>query len=113
MSFRIVMSTGLLLLAGGLAQAQSAAPASDAWSRPAPAASAASPAHPGYGQPPGSGESQRQVHFKFKERSSTPPRPNAALEASGKAGVGGGSTLDRNGRPTVNCMQTPMDPACR
>ncbi|PWK88715.1 hypothetical protein [Fulvimonas soli] len=92
--------------------AQSAPPAggaSDSWSRPASAAStsyAGDPAH----RLAGDGDS----HFKFKERRNPAqaPRTNAAQQQSGKAPVGGGMEMGRDGRPTVNCASTPMDPSC-
>jgi hypothetical protein len=97
------------LLAAAAAQAQTVPPASDSWTTPASASTASyrsgglDPAAP---QPSGS-------HFKFKERRSPVALPgNAAQEHSGRAAVGGMGSMDRNGRPAVNCPQTPMDPAC-
>lgn len=108
---RIAFITLAAVLAGGAAQAQSvpqAPPASDSWSAPAPATTAsyrADAALPAMEKKPSS-------HFKFKERSSyTQPPANAAQQHSGQAPVGAMGT-DRNGRPAVNCPQTPMDPAC-
>jgi len=99
------------LLTAGAVQAQSvpeSSPASDTWSAPAPVATvgyraaAALPAT----------EKKRASHFKFKERGSyTPPAANAAQQHSGNAAVGA-MGADSNGRPAVNCPQTPMDPAC-
>ncbi|SEI50051.1 hypothetical protein [Frateuria terrea] len=109
---RIRVAVLASLLAAGAAQAQSvpsAPPASDSWSKPAPASTAsyrsdaASPAT----------EHGQASHFKFKDRRGPMPLPgNAAQEHSGSAGVGTVGAMDRNGRPAVNCPQTPMDPAC-
>lgn len=82
------------------AQAQSVPPAartSDRWNPSAP--TTASSAH--------------APHFKFKQpHGYTRPPSNAAQEQSGKASVMNTGAIDRNGRPTVDCPQTPMDPAC-
>ncbi|UGB37454.1 hypothetical protein [Frateuria soli] len=111
MRIRIVVFASLLAAAGAHAQSvpSPTAHASDSWSAPAPAstasyrADAALPAQ----------KSSSTSHFKFKERDSlAPPRANAAQQHSGNAGVGTMGTMDRNGRPAVNCPQTPMDPAC-
>jgi hypothetical protein len=106
---RITLLASCLVLAA--AQAQSVPPApqpSDSWSRPAPAASVDYRT----GAAPASADDPHTTHFKFKERGMHPLLPgNAAQERSGKAPVGIG-TVDSNGRPAVNCPQTPMDPAC-
>lgn len=99
------------LLVATAAQAQSTPPvprASDSWSQPAPAATV------GYREAalPKTTDTSRS-HFKFKDRRSyTPPSANAAQQHSGNAAVGSMGTMDRNGRPAVNCPATPMDPAC-
>lgn len=116
MSMRLLLP--LLVLSAGVAQAQSVptAPpaASDSWSRPAASASAAQAYGDDHAHPLRTDEgSSSGSHFKFKDRKSYEPARNAALEASGKAGVGMGTQMDRNGRPAVNCAQTPMDPSCR
>lgn len=108
------LSASLLLLVSASAFAQAAPVASDGWIRPAAASSAA--AQPSYGNGSGlreSSDSSAGSHFKFKERRDAHPQRNAALEASGKAPVMGGNQMGRDGRPTVSCAQTPMDPACR
>lgn len=96
------------LLVAGAVQAQSVPQASDSWNTPAPASTA------GYragGVDPAQRESSS--HFKFKERRNPMELPgNAAQEHSGRAAVGGVGSVDRNGRPSVSCPQTPMDPAC-
>lgn len=112
MSMRPLFAS-LLLLITAPAFAQTAPAASDRWSRPAAASSAA--AQPSYGNGSGLHESSDRAsgsHFKFKEKRDMHPQPNAALEASGKAPVMGGNAMGRDGRPTVSCAQTPMDPAC-
>jgi hypothetical protein len=114
MSIRSLLVALLITAAvAGEAVAQTAPAASDSWSRPASASSAA--AQPSYGNGAGLRESAGSDggHFKFKEKRDAHPQPNAALEASGKAGVMGGSEIGRDGRPTVSCARTPMDPACR
>ena len=112
MSKRLLLVPLLVIAAAGAdVSAQTAAAASDSWNRPASASSTA----PSYGN--GSGlrdDSGRSgSHFKFKEQRDARPQRNAALEATGKAGVMGGNEIGRDGRPTVSCAQTPMDPACR
>jgi hypothetical protein len=97
------------LLVAGAVQAQSVPQASDSWSNPAPASTASyrsSAIDPSVQREAGS-------HFKFKERRDPMELPgNAAQEHSGRAAVGGMGSVDRSGRPAVNCPQTPMDPAC-
>ena len=114
MSMRLLFVSLLVIVAAGVdASAQTAPAASDSWSRPASASSAA--AQPSYGNGSGLRESAGSSgsHFKFKEKRDARPQTNAALEATGKAGVMGGNEVGRDGRPTVSCAQTPMDPACR
>ncbi len=101
-------SVVMAALAPGLASAQ----ASDSWSRPAAAASAAP-----YASGPMRSRGEDHSVFKFKDGRSTPAAPatNQAVQASGKAGVLGSSfaSPQADGRPAVNCAATPMDPACR
>ena len=116
MSMRLLFVSLLMtaaVAAAADAGAQTAPVASDSWSRPASASSAGS--HPSYGNGPERHESSDSSgsHFKFKEKRDARPQTNAALEATGKAGVMGGNEVGRDGRPTVSCAQTPMDPACR
>jgi hypothetical protein len=98
-----------ILLVASVAQAQSVPPAhqaSDSWSQPAPATTV------GYRDARPKTTDTSKSHFKFKERGSyTPPAANAAQQHSGNAAVGA-MGADSNGRPAVNCPQTPMDPAC-
>lgn len=107
----------LLVLVAGAVQAQSVptAPpaASDTWSRPAASSSAAASYGDSHGPLQAGEGSSGASHFKFKDHKSYQPERNAALEAAGKAGIGVGTQMDRNGRPAVSCAQTPMDPACR
>jgi hypothetical protein len=108
------MRRPIILLAAGLgfaaahAQSVPTAPPSDSWSRPAPASTSYRAA-----SAPASSSSAAGSHFKFKDRREPAALPgNAAQEQSGKASVGGMGQMDRNGRPAVNCPDTPMDPAC-
>lgn len=104
---RILAFLSASLLAAA-AQAQTAPRASDSWSAPAPASTAAYRSggmDPAAQREPGS-------RFKFKERHRMALPGNAAQERSGRAAVGGMGSTDRNGRPAVSCPQTPMDPAC-
>jgi hypothetical protein len=97
------------LLVAGAVQAQSvpAPQASDSWSQPAPAVTT------GYRDATPVNNHTPSSHFKFKDRRQQADLPgNAAQEQSGKAQVGGMGEMDRDGRPAVNCPQTPMDPAC-
>ncbi len=114
MSMRLSFVSLLVIVAAGVdASAQTAPVASDSWSRPAPASSTAP--RPSYGNGSGLRESAGSSGspFTFKEKRDVRPRPNAALEAAGKAPVMGGYEMGRDGRPTVSCARTPMDPACR
>ncbi len=114
MSMRLWFVSLLLIAASGAdASGQTATPASDSWSRPAAASSAA--AQTSYGNATGLRDTSGDggSHFKFKQKRDAQPQRNAALEATGKAGVMGGNEIGRDGRPTVSCAQTPMDPACR
>lgn len=112
MSKRMLLVPLLVIVAAGApVSAQTATAASDSWSRPASASSTA----PSYGNGSGLHDAagSSDSHFKFKEQRDARPQRNAALEATGKAGVMGGNEIGRDGRPTVSCAQTPMDPACR
>jgi len=103
----LTLLAACLSFAAAHAQSVPTAPPSDSWSRPAPTTTsyraAAAPAS----------TSASASHFKFKDRREPAALPgNAAQEQSGKAPVGGMGQMDRNGRPAVNCPDTPMDPAC-
>ncbi|MGA0586862.1 hypothetical protein ACO2Q2_07000 [Dyella sp. KRB-257] len=106
-----LLSVPLLIIAAAGADVSAQTAASDSWSRPASASSTAPSYGSGSGLRDASGGSDS--HFKFKEQRDARPQRNAALEASGKAPVMGGNELGRDGRPTVSCARTPMDPACR
>ena len=110
MRIRIIVLASLLAAAGAHAQAvPPSTQASDSWSTPAPASTASYRADAA----PAVKEKKSKSHFRFKERDSyTQPPENAAQQHSGNAAVGTMGTMDRNGRPAVNCPQTPMDPAC-
>jgi len=107
MPLRLLFATALLA-AGALHAQTTPTAASDRWSQPAPASTVkyddASPLRP---------ESGSDSHFKFKEPRTSRPMRNDAMEAAGKAPVMGGNQIGRDGRPTVNCAATPMDPSCR
>lgn len=119
MSLRTLLMHSTVLFAfafafAGAAWAQSAPqatlpPGSDSWSKPAAASTAAN----AYGASTTSHKDGENSHFKFKESRQAKPERNAALEAAGKAPVMGGGQMGRDGRPTVSCAATPMDPACR
>ncbi|MGN2245863.1 hypothetical protein ACFWZ3_04125 [Frateuria sp. GZRR35] len=111
MRIRIFIFAALLSAAGAHAQSvpSTSTPASDSWSTPAPASTASYRADAALPVQ----QKKSASRFKFKERDGlTPPHANAAQQHSGNAGVGTMGTMDRNGRPAVNCPQTPMDPAC-
>ncbi|KRE88589.1 hypothetical protein ASG87_08380 [Frateuria sp. Soil773] len=105
------------LLALALADASLAQSATDAsrlsddWKaskQPAPAGSTA------YGAMPQKAADGESGHFKFKQRAGYKDAPgNAAQAQSGKAPVMGRSVVGSDGRPAVNCVNTPRDPACR
>jgi hypothetical protein len=51
--------------------------------------------------------------FKFKERQRTGPADQPPPSATDKAAVMGIDRAWQNGRPPVDCAQTPMDATCR
>ncbi|MBP1473454.1 hypothetical protein J7I44_04035 [Frateuria sp. MAH-13] len=110
MRIQVIVLASLLAAAAAHAQsAPSATGASDRWTAPAPASTVSyrdANALPG--------TDAKASPFKFKERGNHDPRlpGNAAQTHSGKAGVGTMGNMDANGRPSVSCPQTPMDPAC-
>jgi hypothetical protein len=102
----ILLLAACLGFAAAHAQSVPTAPPSDSWSRPAPASTS-------YRAPDAPASSASSSHFKFKDRREPVTLPgNAAQQQSGKAPVGSMGQMDRNGRPAVNCPDTPMDPAC-
>lgn len=114
MSLRpVLMMAGLLATGAVLAQTAPAAklpPGSDSWGH-APARASSAPG--AYADAPRTDRTQAASHFQFKTSEPAHPMRNEALEQSGKAPVMGGAQLGRDGRPTVSCVSTPMDPACR
>jgi len=56
-----------------------------------------------------------RVHFKFKDRQQDQQGPlsQPPPSAMDKAAVMGTDRPWQDGRPPVDCMQTPMDPTCR
>jgi hypothetical protein len=51
--------------------------------------------------------------FKFKDRQRTGPADQPPPSATDKAAVMGTDRAWQNGRPPVDCAQTPMDATCR
>jgi hypothetical protein len=103
----------LTLLAACLPVVASARPsppqtaASDSWARPA----AAGPAR--YAGAPRPGAAGGAERFKFKDGRPALPPPSAP-DPFGKAPVSGGvPRIGPDGRPALDCMQSPMDPRCR
>lgn len=107
MNLRLPLAAALLAVGALHAQTAPTAP-SDRWSQPAPASSVKFD-----DAGPLKAESESASHFKFKERRNARPTRNDAMDAAGKASVMGGNQIGRDGRPTVNCAATPMDPSCR
>lgn len=108
-----VLLVGLTLFAGS-ALAQSAPPPapppssslSDSW--------AAQPAHSGTAgyrsdALPGS---ESGGHFKFKDRKMAMPNDPPPANPMDKAPIMGQGTIGPDGRPPVNCPETPQDPKC-
>ncbi|MET0330987.1 MAG: hypothetical protein ABW154_06105 [Dyella sp.] len=78
---------------------------SDRWAPPAPTASV------GYGSTRPLPGAQADGSFTFKSRGpQVPGQPPHALE---DAQVGSMPSIQPDGRPALNCMQTPQDPKCR
>ena len=112
MRIQVIVLASLLAAAAAHAQsAPSATGASDRWTAPAPAPASTVSYRDANALP---GTDAKASPFKFKERGNHDPRlpGNAAQTHSGKAGVGTMGNMDANGRPSVSCPQTPMDPAC-
>jgi len=107
MNPRLLLASALLAATAVHAQTRPVG-ANDRWSPPAPA-STVTYDDAGSLKP----ASDAGSHFKFKERRPARLMRNDAMEAAGKAPVMGGNQLGRDGRPTVNCAATPMDPSCR
>lgn len=111
MSMRVLWVMALMSVASAaMAQRVPATTVGDRWS-PAPVA-AASTAPLGRSAVALPGDEGPASHFKFKTRRDYRPIRNAAQEQSGKASVMGGGQIGPDGRPSVNCAATPMDPAC-
>ncbi len=110
MRFRHVLMASTWLLAGA-ALAQTApvtSSQSDSWpAHPAAASSATFRGHATVEATPS------HSPFKFKERQRTGPADQPPPGATDKAAVMGTDRAWQNGRPPVNCAQTPMDATCR
>lgn len=107
MRYRSLLMASTWLLATA-AMAQTSPPTqSDSWTMPpAPASSASYRGHsPTEPAPTAS-------HFKFKDRNQGGPLNQPPPGANDKAAVMGTDRAWQNGRPPVDCAQTPMDKAC-
>jgi hypothetical protein len=105
---RVLMASTWLLATAAMAQTPPAASGqSDSWAaRPASASSAGFRGHAAAATPASS-------PFKFKDRQRTGPADEPPPGANDKAAVMGTDRAWQNGRPPVNCAQTPMDATCR
>jgi hypothetical protein len=110
MRYRLSVSASLLLMVSA-AIAQTAPPsssstASDSWSTH-PAASSSS-----YASHSSMDTSQTPGHFKFKDRNDRGPMSQPPPTANDKASVMGTDRAWQNGRPPLDCAQTPQDSKC-
>lgn len=108
MRTRILVSLPFCLLA--FAAVAQTPPASDQWTRPAPAGSVTfAKDH----VPRSDDATAKPSPFKFKSERKAwrdePPPPRA----NDKSAVMGTDRPWQNGQPPVSCAQTPHDPACR
>ncbi len=99
-----------MLLIASAAMSQSAPPpttnGNDNWSSH-PAASAST-----YSAHPSMKPSQPKEHFKFKDRGDTGPSSAPPPSANDKSSVMGSDRAWQDGRPPLDCAQTPQDPKC-
>ncbi|MEP6898899.1 MAG: hypothetical protein ABI870_10235 [Rhodanobacter sp.] len=109
MRYRFCASVSMLLFAS-VVMAQVAAPAStpasDSWA-----------SHPATSSSSYAAHSPREVprsadHFKFKSPSDHGPMSQPPPSANDKAAVMGTDRAWQDGRPPVDCAQTPQDPKC-
>jgi hypothetical protein len=110
MRFRhVLMASTWLLATAALAQTQPAPSSqSDSWAtHPAAASSTTFRSHATVEATPS------HSPFKFKERQRTGPADQPPPSATDKAAVMGTDRAWQNGRPPVDCAQTPMDATCR
>jgi hypothetical protein len=110
MRFRLVLmaSTWLIATAAMAQTAPTTSSQSDSWAaRPAVASSA------GFRSDSAVAATPARSHFKFKDRQRTGPVDQPPPSATDKAAVMGTDRAWQNGRPPVDCAQTPMDATCR
>jgi hypothetical protein len=110
MRFRcVLMASTWLLATAAMAQTSPAASGqSDSWAtHPATASSTTFRGHAAVDAAP------THSPFKFRERQRTGPADQPPPSATDKAAVMGTDRAWQNGRPPVNCAQTPMDATCR
>ncbi|HEY0197000.1 MAG TPA: hypothetical protein VGC19_00490 [Rhodanobacter sp.] len=110
MRYRVCATVSMLLLASA-AMAQSVPPApssaNDNWSsHPAEAATTFVNGHSAMEAP------KSKEHFKFKDRSMTGPASEPPPSANDKASVMGKDRDWQNGRPPVDCAQSPHSSGC-
>lgn len=105
----VLMASAWLLATAAMAQTTPASSGqSDSWSaRPATASSVT------FGDHAAAQAKSSHSPFKFKDRRPTGPADQPPPGANDKAAVMGTDRAWQNGRPPVNCAQTPMDPTCR
>lgn len=112
MRYRLALIASISLMAA-MAMAQTSPPApsnqSDSWkAHPAVAGSSSYRSQ-------SSAEAPARSHFKFRERGqggALNPLNQPPPSANDKAAVMGKDRAWQNGRPPVDCAQTPMDSAC-
>jgi hypothetical protein len=106
---RILVASTWLLAAAAMAQTPPAASSqSDSWAAPPASAGSA-----GFHGRAAVAATPASSPFKFKDRQWTGPADQPPPGANDKAAVMGTDRAWQNGRPPVNCAQTPMDATCR
>jgi hypothetical protein len=106
----LLVATGMFVLATmahAAPQAVASSASSDSWAKPA---SAATLPRSRVALP---GRATTASPFKFKQRSEQGPADQPPPSANDKAAVMGTERPWQNGRPPVDCAQTPRDPACQ
>jgi len=114
MRYQAILFVCLGLIAAD-ALAQSAPPTSPPASSKLSDSWTAQPAHSGsasYRSDTLTGSGDSSGHFKFKDRKMAMPNDPPPANPMDKAPIMGQGTIGPDGRPPVNCPETPQDPKC-
>jgi hypothetical protein len=106
---RVLLASTWLLATAAMAQTSPASSSqSDSWAmHPATASSTGFRSHAAVAARPA------RSPFKFKDRQPAGPAEQPPPGANDKAAVMGTDRAWQNGRPPVDCAQSPMDATCR